>query len=343
MNHSVKILPSGHTFTVEHGETILDAAIHHGISLSYGCRSGICGTCIGTVVEGDYFYDEEPRGLSDVDKASNKALFCQAKPKSNLTIEAHEIEGVKEVDIRRLRCKVASLEKLSHDVIRLYLKLPENERLQFFAGQYLDILQEENIRRSFSIANAPHDDEFIELHIRNVDGGEYTNHIFNEMKEKEILKIEAPLGTFFLRENSEKPVIMMCGGTGFAPIKGILEHAFYVGFEQPIHLFWGVRGKQDLYLPDLPKEWAEKHSNFQFTPVLSEPDPEDNWTGETGFVHKAVLDKYPVLNGYNVYMCGAPAMIEAGKKEFMEHGLPEDQMFSDSFEFNSQLESVEAV
>ena len=342
MSHLVKILPSGHTFTVEDSETILDAALHHGISLSYGCRSGICGDCIGHVVEGDYFYDEEPRGLSDEDKSSNKALFCQARLKSDLTIEAHEIEGVKEVDIRRLRCKVARLDKLSHDVMRLYLKLPENDRLQFFAGQYLDILQENNIRRSFSIANAPHDDEYIELHIRHVDGGEYTDYIFNEMKQKEILRIEAPLGTFFLRENSERPIIMMCGGTGFAPVKGILEHAFHIGFDHPIHLFWGARGAQDLYLPELPKQWADDHPNFQFTPVLSEPAPEDDWKGETGYVHKAVLAKYPALSGYDVYMCGSPAMIEAGKKEFMEHGLPEDQMFSDSFEFNSQLDSVKA-
>lgn len=340
MSHSVKILPSGHTFTVDESETILDAALHQGIALSYGCRSGNCGACIGQVVEGEYYYDDEPAGLEDEDKAQNKALFCQAKLKSDLTIEAHEIEGVKEVDIRRLPCKVAKLELLSHDVMRLYLKLADNERLQFFSGQYLDILQADNKRRSFSIANAPHDDKLIELHIRHVDDGEYTDHVFNEMKEKEILRIEAPLGSFFLRENSERPIILMCGGTGFAPIKGILEHAFYIGFDRPMHLFWGVRSLRDLYLPELPQQWAKEHSNFKFTPVLSEPNSNDEWQGETGYVHKIVLKEFSDLKNYDVYMCGAPVLIEAGKKDFMEHGLPEDQMFSDAFEFNSQSSSA---
>lgn len=342
MSHTIKILPSGHTFTVEKDETILDAALHQGIALSYGCRSGVCGACVGRVVEGEYYYDEYPEGLADEDQSQNKALFCQAKVKSDVTIEAHEIEGVKEVDIRRLPCKVARLELLSHDVMRLYLKLSDNERLQFFAGQYLDIVQADNKRRSFSIANAPHDDSLIELHIRHVDGGKYTDHIFNEMNEKEILRIEAPLGSFFMRENSDRPVILMCGGTGFAPIKSIIEHAFYIGFDRPMHLFWGVRSLPDLYLPDLPQQWAMEHSNFQFTPVLSEPKQNDDWNGETGLVHKTVLSEYPDLKGYDVYMCGAPLMIEAGKKEFIEHGLPDDHIFSDSFEFNSQLNAISA-
>ena len=199
------------------------------------------------------------------------------------------------------------------------------------AGQYLDFLLADGKHRAFSIANAPHDDEFIELHIRHVDGGLFTDWVFSQMKEKALLRIEAPLGTFTLDEASERPMIFVAGGTGFAPIKGQIEHAFQAGLERPAELYWGVRSKRDLYLADLPARWAGERENFSFVPVLSEPD--EDWTGRVGWVHEAVLADHDDLPEHDIYMAGPPPMIEAARAAFRKAGVPDEQMYYDSFEY----------
>jgi CDP-4-dehydro-6-deoxyglucose reductase len=233
---------------------------------------------------------------------------------------------------------VNKLEHLAHDVIRIYLKLPDTERLQFLAGQYIDVLLKDHAPRAFSIANAPHDDNFIELHIRNVSGGYFSDRVFNQMQEKAMLRIKGPLGTFFLREDTDRPAILIGGGTGFAPLKGMLEHAFHTGLEKPLHLYWGVRAKRDLYLKELPARWLQEHTNFSYTPVLSEPMPEDNWQGATGFVTDTVIRDYPDLSGHDIYMSGPPVMVEAGHRLFMQHGLDVSRFFSDAFEYAALAE-----
>mgnify|MGYP001825913806 FL=1 len=228
-------------------------------------------------------------------------------------------------------CKVAKIEHLAHDVIRVYLKLPEEQRLQFMAGQYLDFVLEDGRRRAFSIANAPHDDEFVELHIRHVDGGKFTDWVFSQMNEKAILRIEAPLGTFTLSEDSQRPMMFIGGGTGFAPLKGQIEHAFEVGIDRPKELYWGVRAQRDLYLPELPAQWAAERDDFDYTPVLSEPDT--GWSGRSGWVHEAVLEDHPDLARYDIYMAGPPPMIKAARDAFRKVGVSDEQMFYDSFEY----------
>jgi CDP-4-dehydro-6-deoxyglucose reductase len=336
MSYLITVQPSGHTFMAEAGESIIDAALRQGFTLPYSCRSGSCGTCIGRVLRGEYCYDDEFPALEDLDPESGEALFCQAQPTSDLIIEATEIEVPDEVRIKNLPCKVVKKEQLCHDVVRLWLKVPDSQRLSFLAGQYVDVLMGDGTRRSFSIANAPHRSELIELHIRHVEGGGFTHYVFHELHEKAIWRIEGPLGTFFLRENSQRPVLLMGGGTGFAPLKGILEHAFHIGDPRPMHLFRGVRARRDLYLAELPEHWAREHANFRYTPVLSEPDVGDHWQGETGLVTDAVLRAYPDLSGFDLYMSGPPAMVHGAKDLFAEHGLPEERMFSDAFEFNTR-------
>ncbi|MEW8584765.1 MAG: FAD-binding oxidoreductase, partial [Candidatus Thiodiazotropha sp.] len=248
-------------------------------------------------------------------------------------IEVVEIARSKDIPIRTMPCKVDRIERLNEDVIRLYLKLPEGERLQFLAGQYLNFILKDGSKRAFSIANAPHDDDFIELHIRHVSGGLFTDLLFSGMEEKTIMRIEAPLGSYYLREESTKPIILMGGGTGFAPLKGIIEHAFQIGIQRPMHLYWGVRSRSDLYLPELPQRWAAEHANFNYIPVLSEPD--DDWRGRKGWVHEAVIADHPDLSDHEVYMSGPPPMIEAGKKAFLSHGLAGEELYSDSFEYGA--------
>jgi CDP-4-dehydro-6-deoxyglucose reductase len=216
--------------------------------------------------------------------------------------------------------------------MQLSLKLAEGQRLQFLAGQYIDILLSGNQRRSFSLATAPHVDELLQLHVRHVPGGLFSGQVFTTMKERDLLRFQGPLGTFFLREDLDRPVILVAGGTGFAPIKSILDHAFAQGTTRPLHLYWGVRAQRDLYLHVLPQAWAREHAHFHYTPVLSEPLSEDNWSGRRGWVHEAVIADHPDLSRHEVYASGPPPMIEALKKAVKTHGLPSDRLYYDSFE-----------
>ncbi len=334
MTYQVTIQPSDHTFTVRQTESVLDAALRQGIILPYGCRNGACGSCLGTVLSGTVHYPgEPPPALATVQAAEGKALFCQARATSDLIIGVREVEAVQDIDVRTMPCRVSRLEHLAPDVIRIYLKVPATQRLQFLAGQYINILLKGHTPRAFSIANAPHADEFIELHIRYVEGGYFTDQVFHLLREKALLRIQGPLGTFFLREDSDRPAILVGGGTGFAPLKGMLEHAFEIGLRQHLHLFWGARARRDLYLDELPRRWTRANGNFHYTPVLSEPGPEDAWTGETGLVTDAVVKHYPDLAPFDIYASGPPVMVQGGHRLFLEHGLDESRFFSDSFEY----------
>ncbi len=335
MSYRVSLRPSGHTLTVNEGESILDAALRQGLMIPYSCRGGSCGSCIGRVLEGRVSYPQgsPPPALSQEDLAASRALFCLARPETDLVIEVREVRQASDLPPRKLPCRVARIEQLSHDVRRLYLKTPATERLQFLAGQYIDILLPGGKRRGFSLANAPYDDEFLELHIRLVPGGQFTRYVFEEMQPGALLRIEGPFGQFYLREDSPRPVLMMAGGTGFAPLKGMIEQANHVGDMRPIHFFWGVRAKRDLYLDQLPRAWAENRPGFRYTPVLSEPMAEDRWEGRTGLVHEALLQDYPDLSGFDIYMSGPPAMVSAARDAFLAHGAQPGQLFSDSFDF----------
>jgi len=333
MSFTTTILPSGHKFPVEAGETILEAGLKHGYTLPYSCRDGVCGVCKGKVMQGEVDYGKhQGSALSEAEKAAGMALFCCAKPKSDLIIECREVSTLNDIPVKLLPTRVHKMERLAEDVMVIYLKLPASERLQFLAGQYIDILQKTGKPRSFSLANAPHADELLELHVRNISGGSFTNHVFTEMKERDIMRIKGPLGTFFLREDSDKPIIFVASGTGFAPIKAIIEHALHIGIKRPMHFYWGARKLADLYMLDKAREWEAR--GVKFTPVLSDAVPEDNWKGRTGFVHAAVMEDYADLSGHQVYACGAPVVVEAAHRDYTtQRKLPNEEFFSDAFTF----------
>ena len=296
MSHQVTIQPSGHQFTARDGETVLEAALREGFALPYGCRNGACGACKGKVLAGEVDQGaHQPDALSETDLASGLALFCAAKPKSDLVIEVKEIGAVKDIPVKTLPCRVEKMEKLADDVMALWLKLPSSERMQFLPGQYIDFLLKDGKRRSFSLANAPEEDALLEVHIRHVPGGLFTDQVFGTMKVKDILRIKGPMGGFFLRE-SDKPIIFLAGGTGFAPIKSMLTHAFHHDIDRQMVLYWGAKSLADLYLPGLPSRWQQEHDHFSFIPVLSEPVPADSWPGRTGFVYQAVLADFADLS-----------------------------------------------
>ena len=334
MSYSVRIESSEHTFNVDEGESVLDAALRQSITLPYGCRGGGCGACKGQLLEGSVTYpDGLPGGISEDDHNKGYALFCKAEPTSDLLIKSKEVKAANEIKAKILPCRVHEKVQLNHDVVLIKLLLPKTERLQFFAGQYINFLLKNGKHRSFSLANAPHDDEFIELHIRHIPGGEFTGAVFDEMKEKDMLRIEGPFGNFYLHEDSERPIILMAGGTGFAPVKGMIEHALKVGLDRPIHLYWGVRAKEDLYMHELAQSWTKQNPLIRYTPVLSDPENEDNWTGRTGYVHTAIMEDYPDLSQYEIYGSGPPVMVYAGRDEFVKNNLDLDHYFSDAFEY----------
>lgn len=317
------------------GETLLEAGLRAGLALPYDCRSGGCGVCMCTVLAGRVDLGPyQPAALTDAHRARGQALMCCAIPLEDVEIEVEGVESLAAGDAavpRRLTCRVERMEPLCEDVMRLILALPPGERLDFLAGQYVNVVLEDGARRAFSFASAPDDGGGpIELHVRLVPGGRFTTRVFETMKVGDLLEIEGPFGRFTLRDG-DRPVLFVAGATGFAPIKSILEDAFRRGMRRPMRLYWGVRRRSDLYMADLAERWQREHPNFSFVPVISDAPDDDNWTGRRGLVHEAILADFPDLSGREIYACGSVAMVETAVPAFVAQGLSEEFCFSDAF------------
>ncbi|AWB33523.1 CDP-6-deoxy-delta-3,4-glucoseen reductase [Orrella marina] len=332
----IKIEPSEHQFSATDDQSVLDAALAAGIVLPYSCRSGACSSCKGKVLSGEYDAGNAPEQVLSADELdAGFTLLCQAMPRSDMVIESREVRMASDIQIRKLPVRVVGIEMPSHDVAVLTLQLPAAETFRYYAGQYVDLLLKDGKRRSFSMATPPEGANQLELHVRHMPGGYFTDHVFGagatKMKEREILRFEGPLGSFFLRQDNDKPIIFLASGTGFAPIKAIIEQMIAQSNPRPAILYWGGRRPRDLYMSDLASSWQEKLPGFRYIPVISDALPEDGWTGRTGFVHQAVLDDFPDLGSHEVYACGNPAMVEAARHSFDAAGLPEEAFFMDAF------------
>jgi CDP-4-dehydro-6-deoxyglucose reductase len=339
----VTVQPSGRSFDALPGETLLAAGIRQGIGLPYGCKDGACGSCkckklSGTVVHGPH----QEKALSAAEEAAGLVLTCCGVAQSDIVLESRQVTEAGAFPIKKMPVRVNVMEKLSPDVMRLVLQLPANDSFQFHAGQYIEFLLRDGARRSYSMANAPHTGAgqptatppvgpTMELHIRHMPGGKFTDHVFGAMKEKEILRIEGPYGSFFLREDSDKPMVLLASGTGFAPIKALIEHLQHKGITRPATLYWGGRRPQDLYMHEWVVGKCQEMPNLQYVPVVSDALPEDHWQGRTGFVHQAVLQDFPDLSGHQVYACGAPIVVESARRDYVRAGLPEEEFYADSF------------
>lgn len=328
MTFQITIQPGGYRFPAQNNETILDAALKNGYTLPYSCREGACSVCKGKVMEGHVDHGNHLNtALTDADKAAGLTLFCCAKPTSDVVIECVTASIAKDIPPRIMPCRVHKMTRMSDDLMVLQLELPGGERMRFFAGQHISILPKDQKPRHYSLANAPHDNEFLELHIRKVEGGVFTGQVFNEMKERDILRFKGPMGKFQLREDSEKPVIFVAGGSGFSAIKSLIEHALHIGIKRPMHLYWGARKPADLYMREKAESWESR--GVSFTPVISEAI--DGWSGRYGLVHQAVLDDFADLSGHEVYACGPSAMVDAARCNFtIQRGLPAESFFCDA-------------
>jgi CDP-4-dehydro-6-deoxyglucose reductase len=336
MSFNVSVQPSGRTFTANADETLLAAAIRQGIGLPYGCKDGACGSCKCKKLEGTVTHTaHQLKALSPEEAANGLILSCCAVAHSDVVIESRQVTDESAYPIKKMPVRVASMNRLSADVMALRLQLPASDVFKYHAGQYVEFLLAGGERRAYSMANAPHtqlETPGLELHIRHMPGGKFTDHVFGAMKEKEILRIEGPFGSFFLREDSDKPIVLLASGTGFAPIKALIEHMQHKGITRPAVLYWGARRPADLYMNDWVLAKLAEMPNLRYVPVVSDALPEDQWTGRTGFVHKAVLQDLPDLSGHQVYACGAPVVVESARDEYgVLAGLPDEEFFADSF------------
>jgi CDP-4-dehydro-6-deoxyglucose reductase len=330
---NVTVQPSGRCFTVNAGEAVLAAGIRQGIGLPYGCKDGACGSCKCRKLEGEVTHGtHQTKALSAEEESAGWVLTCCAVPHSDVVLESRQVTEMGALPIKKLPTRVTTIEKKSPDVVVLQLQLPANDGFSWRAGQYVEFILRDGARRSYSMANAPHKGPGIELHIRHMPGGKFTDHVFGAMKEKEILRIEGPYGSFFLREASMEPIIMLASGTGFAPIKALLEHMQLLESKREVTLYWGGRRPHDLYMDAWVLQQSAAIPNLRYVPVVSDALPEDRWTGRTGFVHRAVLEDHPDLSGYQVYACGAPIVVDSARAAFTANaGLPPDEFYADAF------------
>ena len=338
MSFHISIQPSGREFSMQRDETVLSAALHAGIGLPYGCKDGACGSCKCKLVEGRVIHGaHQPKALSATEEEAGWMLTCCATPQTDLVIEARQVVGLGDHPVVKMPTRVTTLTRAADDVMVLRLQLPATHHFGFRAGQYIEFILKDGVRRSYSMANAPHmvkeaGVHGMELHIRHMPGGLFTDHVFGGMKEKEILRVEGPFGTFFLREESERPIVLLASGTGFAPIKSIIEHMRFKGLARPTVLYWGCRAKADLYLHEWAQQQAAELPWLRYVPVLSDAKPTDDWHGRTGFVHQAVLADLPDLSQHEVYACGAPVMVQSARADFTaQAGLPDEYFYADAF------------
>lgn len=339
MTFQITVQPSGHQFSCEADETVLSAAIRAGVGLPYSCKSGACSSCKGKIVSGSVQHKPyQSRSLTEDEAAAGYSLLCCAIPQGDLVVQAREVAGGSDYPIKKMPSRLTTIEKVAPDVVVLTLQLPASERLQYRAGQYIEIMLRDNKRRSYSMASAPVEGGPVSLHIRHMPGGLFTDQVFGTMKERDILRFEGPMGTFFLREDSDKPVVLLASGTGFAPLKAIVEHMINERSARPISLYWGGRRPHDLYMDALCRQWAADLPQFTYVPVVSEALPEDAWSGRTGFVHQAVMADLPDMSGHQVYACGAPVMVDSAHRDFVQQcGLPDDEFYADAFTTEADL------
>jgi len=335
----ITVQPSGLSFSAAAGETLLEAALRAGVDLPYGCQDGACGSCKCKLLAGSVSLDwHEDKALSAAEEASGFVLTCCGVARSDVVLENRQVSLVKALPVKKMPARVVLLEKKSPDVMLLRLQVPPNEGFVYHPGQYLELILRDRTQRSYSIANAPQvlhapmvSKPELELHIRHQPGGKFSDQVFTTMKEKDILRMEGPFGSCYLRADSTKPIVLLAAGTGFAPIKAMLEHLQYIGSPRATTLFWGVRRPHDLYLDEWVKARLTEMPNLRYVPVVSDALPGDAWSGRTGFVHQAVLDDLPDLSGHQVYACGAPIVVESARSAYAQAGLPGDEFFADSF------------
>lgn len=332
MSYHIAIAQSDVAFDARTDQTILDAAASHGIALPYSCRKGVCGNCRGRVLQGSLLAGTGGGGHETGIDAPNEHLFCQARAASDLVIAPRDWTRIDPAARKTLQATLFRKQALADDVTLLHLRFPNGVRAKFAAGQYLHVLLPDGERRSFSMANPPHDNDGLQLHIRHSEGGRFSTGILPTLNRGDVLKVELPHGDFTLREQTGRPMLFVAGGTGFAPIKSLIDHILRRGIERDIVLYWGARTPDGVYARAVVEKWQRRRPDLRFEPVVSDEDLPQAWAGRRGFVHEAVVADFDSLAGWDVYACGSPPMVQAVRLACIDRlGLPPERFYNDAF------------
>jgi CDP-4-dehydro-6-deoxyglucose reductase len=320
-------LNSGVSFNASDGESILEAGKKANIAMSYSCKTGRCRSCRCKVIIGSSIVLYPETGLTDQEKSDGWILGCVRAAETDLHLEVGENINLELPPVKTWPCRIYQITKMTAGVVRVLLVLPPSARFNFIPGQYVNIIGPGGIRRSYSLANASFDEKVLELHIRAVEGGLLSRYWFNDFKVNDLLRLNGPLGTFFLRETACIDLIFMATGTGIAPVKAMLESLISLPsalMPKSVTVLWGGRSPQDFYIDITNIQGAHK-----FIPVCSRPD--QNWKGARGYVQDALLELSPDLSNASVYACGSNDMIQSAFNVLTEAGLSSDRFYSDAF------------
>lgn len=319
-------LKSGTEFMVSEGKTILDEAIEQGVVLPYSCLTGRCGTCKCKVISGETTILNAETSLSVHETNSSFVLTCCRVAVSDVELDIEDLPQLKHIRSKTTPCKITSITQCAEDVIEVKLRTPPSGKLIYLPGQYVNIIGPENISRSYSIANSPSSDGHITLQIRRVDNGKLSQYWFKDAKVDDLLRMEGPLGTFFVRDSDKTNIIFLATGTGIAPIKAMLESLSKEAElmkDKKIFLFWGNRYSEDFY-------WEPRFKNLhiEYMPVMSRDTKAKD---KPNYVQDMLLDLNLDLKNAIVYSCGAEKMIEDARNKLLKRGLPSDFYHSDAF------------
>ncbi|WP_248930706.1 NADH:ubiquinone reductase (Na(+)-transporting) subunit F [Paenibacillus hamazuiensis] len=339
MPYTITLEPVGVQMEVEEGETILDAAFRQGIALMHGCKEGQCSTCKSILVDGDVEMERYSTfALPDFEKEEGYILLCKAVPYSDMTVQLlqYDEEALKvTVPIKTYRTVVSEMESLTHDIRRIVLKLEEPNQITFHAGQFMDVyLPGTDVYRSYSMANTPRQSDRLEFMIKIFKGGKFSTFLEEQLKVGDAMEVRGPFGNCIRREENTGDIFLIGGGSGMAPLWSILNDIVEKGVDRKVTFFYGARSKRDLFYLDKFVEIAERFPKFRFIPALSEPQPEDNWNGETGFITKVVeahLDPVTAGKDLEVFLCGPAPMIDSTIPLLKNHGVSADRIFFDKF------------
>lgn len=326
----VQLQPSGHEFFVEGADTLLEAALRAGHALNYGCSNGNCGQCKARVVSGELMkVRSHDYVLSEEEKASGYALMCSNTAVSDVVIEAGEAQAATDIPFQHIAAHVKSIDPLGGEMLLLHLQTPPNRRLRYLAGQNVVLQFGHSLSAEFPVAGCPCDDRNLLFHIHNTPGNHFADYVTTKLKIGEAVAVEGPKGGFVLHNDLPRPLIFIAFGSGFAPVKSLMEQAMALDSAEAMHLYWAVSHESDLYFPNWPRAMVDTLDNFRYTPLVAGTNLETAAGRQEkllGGLLQRIIDDYPVLGNFDVYVAGPQALLDAARFWLVEHGLPDAQL-----------------
>jgi ferredoxin-NAD(P)+ reductase (naphthalene dioxygenase ferredoxin-specific) len=325
---------------LEPGQVVLEAALNAGVPYPFGCQSGNCGSCKSMLIEGKVELAEYSEfALTDEERAQGLVLACRAMADDDIEIAWIEGEDLALHALRTLDCRVKAVDRLTHDIIGVTLRIEAGGPFTFTAGQFARVTFPGQKSRDYSMASRPDALDLV-FHIRHMAGGAVSAFVANQLTLGMPVKVEGPHGIAHYREAHAGPILALAGGSGLAPIASIVETALAKGRRGPIHLYFGARDERDVYLEDHFRALAAKHLNLTYQVVLSQPSGATS--RRTGFLHEAVAADFPNLDGAKAYIAGPPLMVDAMTPVLIQRKMRREDIHADAFYTEAEKPKVSA-